>query len=224
MDYEDLTPEQRKQIADDLDNDIKELMSTGSFDPSKIFADGHLNLNPGGDDIELFDYDSIISNIKEYTAKTIKDLANYHLKGYEDIAATLLERIIEDHVEQMALYDFLVWHNRRQLIDISNEIDRGAKDSRLYDSSVKLKKEFRETLKTRNEEFKNIKEFYSKHREELEKRFPREIKEDAADFTEEKPSEGSNFTGNLMDLIKNINEAQTVINEQRDSIQQDNNK
>jgi hypothetical protein len=63
----------------------------------------------------------------------------------------------------------LVWHSHRTLIDVSNEIDKGAKDSRLYEASNKIKKELRDTLKMRSDEFKNLKKFYAELRDELQR-------------------------------------------------------
>jgi hypothetical protein len=169
-DFEKITPKRRKEIADDLEKDIKGFMSTASFDPAGLLTSTISELgSPGEDEYELFDYEEKLTEIRKYTKDTIKMLAKYHLNGYEDVSPKLIERIIEDHVESMSMYDFLVWHSHRTLIDVSNEIDKGAKDSRLYEASNKIKKELRDTLKMRSDEFKNLKKFYAELRDELQR-------------------------------------------------------
>lgn len=161
-----------KEKRDDLKKNIKslegEMNSLGDV----------LDLNPedllpkedmldGINDIEIFDYEKEIEEIRHDSNVTLECLSQLYLST-DDIKRKNLGNIIKNDSEALADLKFSLSCSKRGIINLMKNIDMGINDPLMYQSVGILQKEIRDSIKMLYDIQKKMKEFYKEIKQELD--------------------------------------------------------
>lgn len=139
--------------------------------------DETLDLNPedllpsddildGINDIEIFDYDKEIIEIKDDCDITLECLSSLYLSA-EDIQSKNLSNIIKNDAEALSDLKFSLSCSKRGIINLMKNIDMGINDPLMYQSMGAMQKEIRDSIKLLYEIQRKMKDFYKDIKKEL---------------------------------------------------------
>lgn len=155
---------QMKENISALEGEMKALNNELNMNPSDFFPnDGIL---PGFSDIEVFDYEKEIQDIKNDCSETLECLSSLYLTP-EYLEKRNISNIIKNDAEALAQLKFSMSCAKRSLISLMKNLDMGVNDPELYHAVGAIQKEIRDSVKMLYDTQKKIKEFYKDIRAEL---------------------------------------------------------
>jgi hypothetical protein len=153
-----------KQNIQSLQGEMKGLNNTLDLDPTNLFPDD--KLIPDINEVEVFDYDKEIMEIRKDSDITLECLSSLYLKA-EDIEKKNISNIINNDAESLSDLKFSLSCSKRGLINLMRQLDMGINDPDLYSAVGTFQKEIRDTVKMIYDIQKKMKEFYKDIRDEM---------------------------------------------------------
>ena len=205
------TDQLRKNISE-LEGEMNALNDQLELNPEDLLPSP--DLLDGIQDIQIFDYDKEIKEIKKDSLETLECLSKLYLSA-GDIVTKNLDVIIKNDAKDLEELEFSLFCTKRGIISVMKSIDSGITDPELFKSLSMLQKEIRDTIKMSYDLQKKMMSFYKGIRDELA-----EIKTVQAEFVDDNEiNEIESNDDNDLNIIDF-----TKINQQVEAFQEQNKK
>lgn len=153
-----------RQNISSLEGELKGLDENLDLNPEDLLPKGDLIDNIS--DIEVFDYEKELNEIKTDCEETLMCLSGLYLKD-DDIEKRNIHNIIKNDANALADLNFSLSCSKRGMVNLMKNIDMGINDPELYKSLGIIQKEIRDTIKSAYDIQKKMKDFYKDIKEEL---------------------------------------------------------
>ena len=147
-----------------LEGEMNGLDETLDLNPEDLLPSD--DILDGINDIEIFDYEQEIVDIKDDCDITLECLSSLYLSA-EDIQTKNLSNIIKNDAEALSDLKFSLSCSKRGIINLMRNIDMGVNDPLMYQSMGAMQKEIRDSIKLLYDIQRKMKDFYKDVKKEL---------------------------------------------------------
>lgn len=203
---------QLRQNISALEGEMKGLNEQLDLNPEDLLPSS--DILDSIQDIQIFDYEKELQNIKEDSAVTLECLSSLYLNA-DDIEIKNLSNIISNDASALADLQFTISCSKRGLVSLMKSIDSGITDPELFKSLALVQKEIRDTIKMSYDLQKKMKDFYKGIRDELAEINTIDVDEvDNDDYVETQDSDNELHIIDYDKLTEQIDEFQKSIKNQ----------
>lgn len=153
---------------DDLNDEYEEIQKLNkSLDVKKYYVDPDEDLPEFGE-LELYDYDTDLKNVKEESTEIIDDLVDLYLGDVDEIKNhKYIQRKKKEDARIYASSFFLERMSEKALLQLLRQIDNGENSPRMYEVLNQTMKEIRENNKDGRNARTEVEKLYKEMRKDL---------------------------------------------------------